>query len=415
LDILDSPPGSGPPWSHPSVSTALDTIITIYCSNGIRADSTQIWVQANVHEFITELPDFLSIPNLPPRSDLDNWVTVDIPDGMLISDPSGDPFYVATHQRDGDSLAISGSASQNVWGSWESPSDEFEYASNKVYQIRYTIRSDQTDIAKVPNCRLLTEFVGTSILAVSGGNRVGKGLFAPDADGETYNVYVEPPDLSLAGVTNLKIKFELIDFDANEEGTNYLDRVTVYRFITPSKGRGTLVASFESQAEFASAGWQPLTLGSPFGDATVGSNSTGLYIDTPQTVIAPVPGNIDYGLWQLPAGPSIVFESDRLYRCVYTLQSPDQTTLGKIRLINANAGGDWSSQLALVSDQTQVHMPDIDGEEYSNWFESMPALYTGADEYKNRMSFMFDVADGQNVQYGAVYLTKVELYYYYIP
>jgi len=420
-DLKDSPPGHGPPWTDPIESNALDTVVTIYLSCGWAVSSTAIYVKANVEDGVAELPDFLSGPGVIHVITYDSpatqgWTkTLDIADGNQIANSSGDPFYVAPHVTDGGSVGASGSTTQNVWGSWESPDTDVVYFSNHVYQVKYRIRSDQTDINRVPNCRLLTECVGTGILAVSGGNRVGKGLFAPDADGEWYTIYLEPPELTPAGVTNLKFKFELIDFDANEEGTNYLDEVQVYRFETPSCASGTPVTAFTSQAEFASAGWSPQILGSPFGDATVGSNSTGLYIDTPQTVIAPVPGNIDYGLWQLPAGPSIVFESDRLYRCVYTLQSPDQTTLGKIRLINANAGGDWSSQLALVSDQTQVHMPDIDGEEYSNWFESMPALYTGADEYKNRMSFMFDVADGQNTQHGTVYLTKVGLIYYYIP
>lgn len=413
-DLVDSPVGSGPPWTDPTELTALDTIITIYCSNGTKASSAPLNVKANVKDGTVDLPDALSSSMVhvltydSPATQ--GWDKMGLTDGQDLGD-----FSIAVRPIDGGSVGASGSSTGNVYGPWRSSGTDIAYVANQVYRVKYNIRSTQTDVTKVPNSRLLTEYVGTGILAVSSGNRVGKGLFAPDADGEWYSVYSQSPDLTGTGVDNLRITYELIDFDANEDGTNYLDEVQVHRFAIPSVASGTPVVAYTSQAEFGTAGWSSLVLGSPFGNATVGSDTTGLYINTPATVIAPVSGNLDYGMWQKGATAAVAFEGNHLYRCVYTLQSANTSTLAKIRLINANAGGDWNSQVALVTDQTTAHMPDADGEDYSVWFESMPALYAAPDDFKNQMSFQFDIADGQDAQLGTTYLTNVELVYYSIP
>jgi hypothetical protein len=292
-----------------------------------------------------------------------------------------------------------------------------------VYVTEYTIRTNQTDATKVPNVRLFTEYVGTGILAVSGGNRIGTSAaqpapFVPDADGEIYNVYSScPVDMSGAGVTNLRVKFEVIDFAANEEGRMYLDEVNVSRFETPDKSAGTLEATY-NPADLQSD-WTSILLGSPFGNATMGSNSTGLSIQTPATVSAPVSGNIDVGIWTRGAdGTSEFFEADKLYRCIYTLSVPtagEQSTVGKIRIYNANKNGTWSAQIALIPDQIQVQMPPLGGLEYDVWFETEPTLYGGGNADLNEMTYSFDISDGSNTQIGTVYLEKVELYTYDIP
>jgi hypothetical protein len=413
LDLVDSPDGLGPPWVvDPTEATCLDTIITVYASNGSKATSTHVNVKANVIDGIVQLPDVLSgglihVISYPDPA-TDGW-TYPLPDGLNVGYSGPDPFYVGTHRTSGGSVGIDGSTTRFVYGVWESPADEIAYVANNVYRIQYTIRTSEPDTNKVPNCRLLTEFVSPGKMVFSGGNRLGKGLFAPDTDGNIYNVYVGPPDLTATGITNLKVKFEVIDFSPDEQGTNWLDNVEVDRFPTPDKTAGTLVKSFStSPADFSS--WFPLTLGSPFGPSTVGSNSTGLFIQTP----GPVTGQINYGMWSLGASSSTEsFEADRLYRCIYTLQSAEQATIGQVRLINANLVGDWSAKIALVPNQTQSQMPPPGGADYSVWFGTLPQLYV--DPTKNKMSYLFDVADGQLAQLGTCYLTKVELYYYAVP
>ncbi len=342
------------------------------------------------------------------------WAKTDPPDGTFIDAPDGS-FYIATRVTDGCSIGVSGrtGGTPSVYASWESPSDEVAYVPNSVYRIKYTIRTTQTNQNRVPNCRLFSECIGTDMLAVASGNRLGKGIFAPDTAGKTYSVYFGPPNLTGTGITNIKVKFEVIDFADDEEGTNYLDSVIVERFETYPRSEGTLVREFNTQIDFSS--WTSNTLGSPFGDATLGLSPSGLYIETPAEVTSPE-GAVDFGMWSLPADKSTEsFEANRLYRCVYTLSSPAQGTLGKIRLYNANLVNNWISMIVLLSGQIQSHMPDADGEEYDLWFETSPSLYTGAEAVNNKISYNFDLSDGSDTEEGGVTLSRVELYTYDIP
>jgi hypothetical protein len=411
-DLVDSPPASGPPWSAPGTypGSPLNDEITIYASNGAKASSRTIMVVANVGT--PDAPDALSggIETVWTYDEPANegWIkSMPVADGFMI-DNFGNPFYIGPHSSstvDGW-VAGSGDDPEQRYSAWESPATDIDYVANKVYRVKYTIRSSQTDVTTVPNLRLMTDYVGTGVLAFTAGNRIGRGLFAPLVGGSEYSVYSQAPDLTGTGVTNAKVKFEVIDFAPEEIGTNYLEKVVVERFDVPAGG--TLVKSF-TPGNFT--GWTPTTIGGIFGVATVGSDVNGLYIQTGVT-----PGgtqSLDYGAWSLGAGTSAEsFEAGRLYRCVYTLQST-ATTLGKIRLLNQNGANDWISKACLLSDQTTLHYPDSDGEMYSNWYETMPALY--GDASKNKMGYTYDVADGSPAQSGRGTLTKVELYYYSIP
>jgi len=415
-DLVDSPEGLGPPWGNPFEVSCLNTFITIYASNGSKASSKDILVKANVDDAKVQLPDGLSFPTALihvkdfPEPQTDGWVkTSTMADGAFIArTTTGDPYYIGTHSSSGGHIRSAGST-QNVWCSWDSPGTDVGYVANNVYRIQYLISSTQTDVNKVPNCRLLTDFRGPGVMAATGGNRIGKGLFPPDADGNTYNVYVGPPDLSLAGVTYLTMHFEVIDFDVNESGINIMEECNVDRFATPAKT--TPIKTYTSWA-----GWTPVTLGSPMGAATCGSNVTGLFITTVATPTRLLPGwGIDYGAWTLGAGSSSEsYEANKLYRCVYYLRKgASGDNIGKIRMINGDSPGDYNAKIALISDTTQVHMPGLTDTEYSVWYETMPALYV--DPSKNKMSYMYDLTDGNVAQKGTLYLTKVELYTYDIP
>ena len=336
------------------------------------------------------------------------------PDGTVLYDPSLN-LRVAGHVVNDSSVGIVGSTEDNVYGAWQSPLSETTYTGNSLYCIRYTIRTTQTDRLRVPNSRLYTEFlVDDTKLVVAGGNRVGKGPFAPDADGETYNVYIAPPELSGLGKIQMRVKFEMIDFSNNEEGTNYLDEVQVERFSLPEKSAGILLKSYATPQEFGN--WRPVILASPYGPVTLGLDGTGLFITTPGPMT-----NLTHnlGIWTLPHESSPVsFESGKLYRAVYRLSVPtaeDHATVGKIRLFNQNNGGEWSALLELVPDHFQDHMPSIADREYSVFFESMPEIYTGSEAYKNKMNASFEIQDGRKEQKGTAYMKSLEIYQYAIP
>ena len=411
-DLVDSPEGSGPPWPDPTAGSELNEIITIYASNGTKADSEQIQVVANLDDGI----DKISFPvDWEDAQDYgspatEGWTKgLGVSDGTYIDAVDG-AFYIATHSTDAGSVGAAGDATDNTYGSWQSPDDDIPFVDGSLYRVKYTIRTNQSDQNSVPNCRLYVEAIGDGVLAAAGGGRVGKGIFAPTTAGDDYNIYFAPPANLPASVTNIRMKFEVIDFDAAESGTNYLDEVSVSRKDLPSIGDAAGTVQSWS-APFS--GWSSISLSDPFGTATLGNNSTGMYIETPAAYTTDA---INYGSWSLGASSSgIAFEADRLYRCVYTLQSPDQSTIGKIRLINQNQGGDWSAIYELEPAQVQDQMPDADGEEYDVFFESMPALYTGTETDKNNMGFSWDLSDGKDTQEGTVYLTDIDLYYYDLP
>jgi hypothetical protein len=410
LDALAD--NGGPTMTHAlqTGSPAIDVITSGSCSVSkdqrgyVRPAGSGCDIGA--YEFESEGTTFVYLYDQPL---LDGWTRFPMADDTFIDNPGGS-FYIGPHMTSGNSIGGSGRTSDNAYSMWESPGTDIPYIANQVYRIKYTIRTTQTDQSLVPNLRLLTEVIGSGIMAVSGGGRLGVGPFAPTTTPEVYNMYLHPPDLSSASpsVTNLRIKFEVIDFSENEEGTNYLDQVEVQRFTPYDVTAGTFEASWTSPADFSS--WSPLTLGSPFGPATVSSSPTGLYIETPVDVTHPIP---NYGQWSLTSGSSgVQYEVDKLYRVIYTMSSMDQSTLGKIRIMSSNEAVYWVSKLHLVPDQTQVHMPDADGEEYSIWQETLPVLY---GDNKDRMTLLFDVADGSDSQHGRVYLTGVEIYSFSIP
>ncbi|MCX7000986.1 MAG: hypothetical protein NT106_11950, partial [Candidatus Sumerlaeota bacterium] len=125
-------------------------------------------------------------------------------------------------------------------------------------------------------------------------------------------------------------------------------------------------------------------------------------------------GHVNWGEWSIWYSSGVTYEANKLYRCVYTLSSNNQS-IGRVRVMNNNVGGSWSAELDADSYAYTAQMPTPTGREYSVWFESMPILYSGADVANNGMNFYFDVSDGRADQSGTTVLSKIEVYTYDIP
>jgi len=366
-------------------------------------------------QVVRDILNFLAWEFSPDSPIVHGWQkSLPFEDGAFLDNPVL-PFYMGDHLIKRGSVGVRASVSRYVYGSWESPIGEIPYFPNQVYRMIYKIRNPQGDPMHAPNCRLFTECLVDDVkLCAAGGGRLGRGMFAPDGDGETYRIYFYPPDLSFAQDVDLRVKFEVIDFSEEEWGDLFLDEFRVERFPLPEKSSDKLVASFSAPSDFAP--WVPIVFGSPFGPAICGSDDTGLFITTPGPVEYP---SWNLGIWSLPCEVSpVYFNSDRLYRAVYTLSVPTEAehfTIGKIRMYSQNSVGNWGGILNLVPDHIRDHMPGVEGSEYDIFYESMPDLYTGDEGEKNRMYFSFDVQDGLEEQMGTVYLNKLELYEYAIP
>ena len=418
-DIKDSPATSLPPYSPPSSGSELDTIITIFASNGTKYSSKAVVVRANLVDGIDKLSGVAPIVVYTDTAPSADWAKLFGTDGQFFNAFDG-PFYIATQSTSGGSIGAAGHATNSVWSQWNAPATAASYVANQVYRARYTIRTTQTNQNNVPNVRMLLQCTDSTVnhsYAFAGGNRLGKGPSAPTIAPQVYNVYFGPMDVSslIPAIQYVTLSWELIDFATDESGTNYLDSVVLERFATPAKAAGTPVATFQGASGFAS--WTSFKLtenppGTPFyGNVTfAGPSAAGVSIQTPTTAGA----NVNWGQWSTNAS-GVTFLANKLYRTVYTLSANNQN-LGKVRLINNNVGGSWSSELDADSYAYTAQMPTTGaGAEYDVWQESMPTLYSGADVAKNDMTFLFDVTDGNATQYGTTVLSKVEVLSYSIP
>jgi len=419
-DILDSPTTSEPPYPAPTSGSELNTIITIFASNGTKASSKEVVVRANLIDGIDKLSSVVESvwTDAAPSAD---WSKLYPTDGQFINAFDGS-FYIATQLTSGGSIGASGHATNSVWSYWNAPATAATYVANQVYRAKYTIHTTQTNQNNVPNMRMLLSCTDGTSAAFAGGSRIGKGPSAPTSTPQVYDVYFGPRDLStlLPAIQYVTLSWELIDFATDENGTNYLDSVELQRFPTPDKVAGTSIKTFQGASGFA--GWTSYKLTQVggvtfYGDVTFGGGGTAsnVSIQTPGPVDPS--GHINWGQWScgsLATPSGVTFEANKLYRTVYTLSANSQS-LGKVRLINNTIGGQWSAELDADSNAFTAQMPTPGGLDYDVWQESMPTLYSGGDVAFNGMTFLFDVSDGRADQSGTTVLSKVEVLSYDIP
>jgi len=419
-DILDSPTTSEPPYPAPTSGSELNTIITIFASNGTKASSKEVVVRANLIDGIDKLSSVVESvwTDAAPSAD---WSKLYPTDGQFINAFDGS-FYIATQLTSGGSIGASGHATDSVWSYWNAPATAATYVANQVYRAKYTIHTTQTNQNNVPNMRMLLSCTDGTSAAFAGGSRIGKGPSAPTSTPQVYDVYFGPRDLStlLPAIQYVTLSWELIDFATDENGTNYLDSVELQRFPTPDKVAGTSIKTFQGASGFA--GWTSYKLTQVggvtfYGDVTFGGGGTAsnVSIQTPGPVDPS--GHINWGQWScgsLATPSGVTFEANKLYRTVYTLSANSQS-LGKVRLINNTIGGQWSAELDADSNAFTAQMPTPGGLDYDVWQESMPTLYSGGDVAFNGMTFLFDVSDGRADQSGTTVLSKVEVLSYDIP
>jgi len=419
-DILDSPTTSEPPYPAPTSGSELNTIITIFASNGTKASSKEVVVRANLIDGIDKLSSVVESvwTDAAPSAD---WSKLYPTDRQFINAFDGS-FYIATQLTSGGSIGASGHATDSVWSYWNAPATAATYVANQVYRAKYTIHTTQTNQNNVPNMRMLLSCTDGTSAAFAGGSRIGKGPSAPTSTPQVYDVYFGPRDLStlLPAIQYVTLSWELIDFATDENGTNYLDSVELQRFPTPDKVAGTSIKTFQGASGFA--GWTSYKLTQVggvtfYGDVTFGGGGTAsnVSIQTPGPVDPS--GHINWGQWScgsLATPSGVTFEANKLYRTVYTLSANSQS-LGKVRLINNTIGGQWSAELDADSNAFTAQMPTPGGLDYDVWQESMPTLYSGGDVAFNGMTFLFDVSDGRADQSGTTVLSKVEVLSYDIP
>ena len=416
-DLVDSPLTGTPPFPDPVSGSELNEIVTIYASNGIKADSTQIVVRANLVDGIDKLSGaaWIDVQNYPDPALSWTQMFPESFEGNTIEDPQGD-FNIADMVVDGDSVGvICANDSTSYYGGWQTNETDVPYVADNLYKLIYTLRTTQTDTDAVPQCRLAADFTdGSAGMAANGGLFVtGRAPFSLTTTPQDYNMYIGPQNLP-AAIQYLQAKFEVIDFNPAESGTNYMDQLDIKRMPLADMGSGTPVASWSSFGD-----WTGIAFTTPFGNATTGLDSTGVSIQTPMDSVFNDDPNrvVDYGSWSLAGADSgVSFEADKLYRAVFTLQAPtatDHDNMARARMIAKNNGNSWIAEYLIDPGAAyRDQMPQTGGTEYSVWLESTPSLYGGTED---GFEFIFDIADGSDAQGGTCYMTSVELLSFDIP
>lgn len=354
--------------------------------------------------------------------DFEGWRESNPPPGTYIPDPLT-PFYMAPLSQPTGEVGILDNYNVNLFGFWETkPEYALPYLPNKVYRARYRLRTDQPDQSKVPMIRM--RWSNSRFLAV-GSQHINGGHQSPVTTGATdYYSYYYPPDLSglPSSEATLLLYFDLVDFSLNQMGSVFLEEIEVERFNVPPRSIATPVMTHNIASGLPL--WKPLTIPTVFGAATVGSDATGLYLESKATPTPPagLSGYPDYGAWELHTGESTVnFEPNHLYRAVFTLNVPDavtQSTLARVRLRLHNGSSEWHNVYELFPLgplEYYNHMPSVAGTEYSVFMESPMYFYSGLEDFKNRIITAIDLVDGKTTEYGRCYLTKVDVEYYDIP
>jgi parallel beta-helix repeat protein len=355
------------------------------------------------------------------NADSEGWTVGAPPPGTYVSVKDGS-FYMAPAIQSTGQIGINGKFTVSLFGYWSlKDSSAIHYVPNKVYRARYRLRTDQSNHFKSPMARLRW----TNVIFMTGCTQiVDKGLNSVGDTWSDFYSYYLPPDVTGAAETdrNLTLNFDLIDFTREQYGALYLDEIEVETFNLPPRSIATPVIAYDAPSGFSD--WVGLNIPNIFGKATYGSDATGLYLESGATPAPPAgkAGLPDYGSWEIPlTAVTPLYVPNKLYRAIFTLQIPNaatRETIARIRLRMENAGFDWCNVYELFQRGPGAyngHLPSATGMEYSMFMESPRAFYSGADEFKNKMLFAFDLVDGKDSEYGRVYLKKVDVEYYDIP
>jgi len=225
-----------------------------------------------------------------------------------------------------------------------------------------------------------------------------------DPTTKEYACYFAPILSGDMGVT-----FDMLDFDAGQSGTHYVDQVTVEQF--PDPAAGTAVKTYSSTADFAN--WAFLT-NVGFGPVTSGVGTNTLSISS-----TPLANSSNFGWWQSSGTANeLTYVADKLYRATYTLTATDadRDDLPQVRLRIQNEDGQMTAAMELNSQGLggPGAMPALAGTDYELYFET-PTLPGSPTTGQDGFIVTIDMLDFNAAQGGTITLDSVAVDYLTIP
>jgi len=373
-----------------------DKFITLYASDGALEDSRNVFVYSIEGEL-----DALSggaIKQYTFDTDVEGWTFLPL---NVPPDFSG-----ATSGYSGGRLTVSSANdATNRVGFWQSPPTDIAYVAGNVYRARFLASSSQTVASANPQFRMrwVQELSLESVSHVVNASAPQSYSLPTDPTTKEYACYFAPILSGDMGVT-----FDMLDFDAGQSGTHYVDQVTVDMF--PDPAADTAVKTYSSSADFAN--WAFLT------NVGFGPVTSGVGTDT-LSITSTVANSSNYGWWQSSgAANELTYVADKLYRATYTLTATDadRDDLAQVRLRAQSEDGQMTAAMELNSQGVggPGAMPALAGTEYDVYFETptMPGTPTAAQD---GFIVTIDVIDFNAAQGGTITLDSVVIDYLAIP
>lgn len=144
-------------------------------------------------------------------------------------------------RTEGGTLAIStGTTDTELFGFWQSPTDQMDYLPEKLYKVTFGLKTDDNPTS-IPEIRLRAQaednqFTATYELYPSNTFAIaGQGM--PDAEGKTYNLWFETPtvaDNPEATEDQFFAAFDMLDINELLGGKVELNKVDVSYFNQPN-------------------------------------------------------------------------------------------------------------------------------------------------------------------------------------
>jgi hypothetical protein len=160
-------------------------------------------------------------------------------------------------------LQIISTDNTNTFGYWQSPPNAVPADSDYLYRARFTVSTDLTDKALIPQIRLRANSLNLQQYDVLSIESAGDGGASPDPAGTDYDLYFVPP----ANDTSAMLAFDLLNFNPFDAAVAQLalDTVVVERFALDSLSTPTLVQdyTFELSADGWTTGGAPIVFSPP--------------------------------------------------------------------------------------------------------------------------------------------------------
>jgi hypothetical protein len=391
---------NGPYTGIVEVAGQHNKLIWLYASDSTRADSRDVMVYSIDGELDALSAGAIFIKEYTYDIDVEGWTFLPL---------SVPPYFSgATSGYSGGRLTVSSAAdTTSRVGFWQSPPTDIQYLAGNVYRARFEASSSQTVASQNPQFRMrwVQALALESVSHVVNASAPQSYSLPTDPTTKVYACYFAPILSGDMGVT-----FDMLDFDANQSGTHYVDKVTVERF--PDPGAGTAVKTYATAGDFGNWGF---VTNVGYGPVTSGGAGTATL-----TITSTTANSSNYGWWQSSGTANeLTYVADKLYRATFTLRCVSDAArndMPQVRLRGQNEDGQLTAAMELSSQGAggPGAMPEVGGTDYEVYWET-PTLPGSPTTGQDGFIVTIDVLDFDSTKGGTIYMDSVAVDYLEIP